>query len=340
MEKYSKDLYESISGLARVDLFANRLGNKFLPIFLAAAAVRIIVTGRRYDIIHFGDGLLAVLIPLVHALGKATVTITVHGLDVTYDNPVYQRLVLPRLYAADRIVAISRNTRALCLARGIPEDKIVVIPNGVSLKVPEGIEPARPTGLPSVSEHSKILCTLGRLVKRKGHEWFVREVMPLLDRSYIYLIAGDGPEKQSIEHAITESGLGNRVILLGRIDETEKEWLFRNASLFIMPNIPIAGDVEGFGLVLTEAASRGLMSVASEIDGIPDAVIPGETGVLARPQDARSFIRAIESARPDRDRVASAVAWFDWKRIARLYLDEMKKAYDGIPARGLERRRR
>lgn len=339
MEKYSRELYDALSGQAQVDLFANRKGNKALPYFLIAAVARLLVTGRRYDIIHLGDGLLGILIPIARACSAAAVTITIHGLDITYGNPVYRAVVVPRIRTADRVICVSRNTRRLCLDRGISADKISVIPNGITSDTGAEVVATRPSSLQSVVDAGGILCTIGRLVKRKGHEWFIREVMLRLDASYSYLIAGDGPERLALEQAIVACGLRERVFLLGQISEGEKEWLLRTARLFIMPNIPVPGDVEGFGLVLTEAATRGLMSVASDIDGIPDAVVPGETGILARPFDADSFVTAIESARPDRDRVKAAVSIFDWKRIAARYISEMQKAHD-IVTSDISRRHR
>jgi phosphatidyl-myo-inositol dimannoside synthase len=326
MERYSKELYDALSGVEDADLIANRLGNRALPLFLISAAARIALLGRRYDLIHFGDGLLAVLLPFVRTFTRAAATITVHGLDVTYGNPIYRTLVLPWLRRADRVVCISGNTRKLCLAAGIQEDRIAVIPNGIAAAPSGASAIRRPAGLPEGPEAPRLLFTIGRLVRRKGHEWFIREVMSRLDARFAYVIAGEGPERPRIERAIAESGLGDRIFLLGKVDEAEKEWLYRNSRLFIMPNIPISGDVEGFGLVLVEAATRGLMAVASDLDGIPDATIPGETAVLVPAMDAGAFAAAIEGASPDGARVRTAAESFAWERVVGRYVEEMENA--------------
>ncbi|MCX7025036.1 MAG: glycosyltransferase family 4 protein [Spirochaetes bacterium] len=333
MEKYSKELYEALSCKADVTLCANRRGNRVLPIFLATAAWRIIRDGRHYDVIHLGDGLLSVLIPVIRAFTRAAVTITVHGLDVTYGHPLYRLAVVPRLRDADRVICISRNTRKLCIEKGIPDERITVIPNGIDLEDVAARPAERPVALPGAAKDAKILCTVGRLVRRKGHEWFIRNVLPKLDDSYVYLMAGDGPERENLRLAIAETGSGGKVFLLGTVDEGTKEWLLRVSRLFIMPNVPVRGDVEGFGLVLTEAASRGLMAIASELDGIPDAVIPGETGVLVPPGDADAFAAAIEAASPDRRRVETAAAIFAWDRIADIYIREMQESVAAAASR-------
>jgi glycosyltransferase involved in cell wall biosynthesis len=326
MEKYSKELYEALSRVADVRLCANRRGNKALPFFLIAAAFRIMAESRRYEVIHFGDGLLAALIPFARAFSRAAVTITVHGLDASYANPLYQATIVPLLRTADRVICISRNTRELCLAKGVPAARIAVVPNGIAAEAAGERSARRPACLPEGLATARMLCTVGRLIKRKGHEWFIRDVMGRLDPSYVYAIAGDGPERARIERAIVERAMKGRVFLLGKIDESEKEWLLRASRLFIMPNVPVPGDVEGFGLVLIEAASRGLMAIASNIDGIPDAVIPGETALLVPPGDPEAFASAIAAASPDRGRVEAAAASFAWDRVIGLYLVEMEKA--------------
>ncbi len=326
MEKYSKELYEALSKIEDVAIHKNSYGNKALPFFIVTSLIKIIVEGRRYDIIHLGDGLLAILIPFINIFTKKTVTITIHGLDITFKNRLYQSFVIPQLRKADRIICISKNTYNLCLTKRIPQEKLVVIPDGISFPDDLRRPLPKPTNVPILPDSAIILCTIGRLVKRKGHEWFIRKVMKKLDDSYVYLIAGDGPEAAHIKFAIIEEGLDNRVFLLGAVDENTKEWLLRNSYLFIMPNIPVQGDVEGFGLVLIEAASRGLMAIAANIDGIPDAVVPAKTAILVPPEDADAFTKAIITAMPDRQKVASEATLFSWDHIAKLYIEEMKKA--------------
>jgi phosphatidyl-myo-inositol dimannoside synthase len=50
------------------------------------------------------------------------------------------------------------------------------------------------------------------------------------------------------------------------------------ADLFVMPNIPVEGDMEGFGIVLLEANRAGVPAVASDLEGIRDVIEPGENG--------------------------------------------------------------
>jgi glycosyltransferase involved in cell wall biosynthesis len=86
------------------------------------------------------------------------------------------------------------------------------------------------------------------------------------------------------------------VKILGEVDEHTKESLYREATIFLMPNIAVPGDMEGFGLVCVEAAARGLPVVAAKLEGIQDAVIDGVTGTFFFTEDASDALRAIDMA--------------------------------------------
>ena len=81
--------------------------------------------------------------------------------------------------------------------------------------------------------------------------------------------------------------------LLGPVADAEREVLLRGADVFVQPNVPTSGDMEGFGLVLVEAAKRGTPVVASALEGMPDAVADGETGILCRAGDADEWRDAL-----------------------------------------------
>src|SRR5690625_7613993 len=68
--------------------------------------------------------------------------------------------------------------------------------------------------------------------------------------------------------------------MLGRLSEVDLSRLYRGADLFVMPNIPVEGDMEGFGVVMLEAGLSGLPVVASSLEGILDVVEEGNNGHL------------------------------------------------------------
>jgi phosphatidylinositol alpha-1,6-mannosyltransferase len=169
-------------------------------------------------------------------------------------------------------------------------------------------------------QDKKVLTTVGRLIKRKGIAYFVDRVMPELDTSYLYIIAGHGPEYQLILRKVKERDLQNRVVMLGRVSEKVRRLIYNAADIFIMPNITVARDVEGFGIVVIEAGSCGLPVVASNLQGIKDAVTENKTGYLIDEGDIDGFLTRIKSMNLKKEDIRSYVnAKFSWTNIYHNY---------------------
>jgi phosphatidylinositol alpha-1,6-mannosyltransferase len=112
------------------------------------------------------------------------------------------------------------------------------------------------------------------------------------------------------------------------VGETQLAALYRGGDLFVMPNVPTSGDIEGFGVVILEAGLNGMPAVAASLEGIRDAVAPGENGVLVSPADAEGFAGAIRTFDRDRAMLAEAGrrasaftrATFGWDAVADRYV--------------------
>lgn len=331
IERQNYELHRALEKRTRVELIANTRGKRFLPLFFFVALFRGIWAAGRNDVILLGDGVLAPLGWLLGVLCRKPVCCVIHGLDVTFTNSFYQavwvRFAMPRL---DRLFAVGNETISQAQARGIPGSLCSFIPNGVDVSE----RPASGTGDRGRVEprgDGFYLLTLGRLVERKGVAWFLREVFPLLADNVHYWIAGDGPVRGEIEAARLALSSPDRVRVYGRVSDAEKSTLMREANMFVQPNIPVAGDMEGFGLVVLEAAMAGLPVVASRLEGLRDAISEGENGLLVEPGDAQGFARCINDlvAKPaeaiDLGRRARSYtqAHCGWDLVARLYLEEM-----------------
>jgi phosphatidylinositol alpha-1,6-mannosyltransferase len=237
------------------------------------------------SLVHLGDPVLAPFGWILQKLFQTPIVITVHGLDITYPFFPYQQIV-PRLVGQFcRVVCISNLTQTACLERGIPAPICTVISPGV--EVPPDL-PTRAEARAKLSqlagqnlEASELLLTVGRLVPRKGVASFVRRVLPSLSAQIPclhYLVVGTGPDHRVIRHAVREQGLEPRVHMLGHVEEEDLAFIYRGADVFVAPNIPYPGNMEGFGLVVLEASAMALPIVASDLEGLKNAIVPG--GIL------------------------------------------------------------
>jgi phosphatidyl-myo-inositol dimannoside synthase len=276
--------------------------------------------------IHLCDGLLATVGFLLRSFFPVTVSVTIHGLDITFKNSLYQAIIPSCVARLDKIICVSRHTQKECVDRGIPDDKTWVIPNGINpadFQVSESRQEVREELAKSVGipvEGKTILLTVGRLVPRKGVAWFVKEVMPCLDDSYVYIIVGNGPDFERISSLVGQCRLEGRVFLLGRVTAEMRNRLFQASDMFIMPNVEVDGDVEGFGIAAIEAGCCGLPVVASDVQGLKDAVLHGRTGFRVEAGNTEGFVDRIKKMDLDRGAVRSCVIEaFDWERVSQRY---------------------
>jgi phosphatidyl-myo-inositol dimannoside synthase len=258
------------------------------------------VKKQNIDIVLFSSIVNGSLAWFTRKRVKVPMVAITHGLDVTYSLFFYQWLVKRVFGALDGVISVSSATREQCVARGLGPDKGVVLPNGF---VPELIENEydQDESRNYLNEQFNLqlndeylLLTVGRLIKRKGHNWFLSEVLPKIKSPVVYMIIGDGPLGSSIQSVIDQSQSGRRILHIGRQPDEVLKRAYAAASLFIMPNIEVPGDMEGFGVVLLEANVAHTPAVASDLEGIRDVIKQGVNGYRIRAMDADAFAGKID----------------------------------------------
>jgi phosphatidylinositol alpha-1,6-mannosyltransferase len=108
-----------------------------------------------------------------------------------------------------------------------------------------------------------------------------------------YDIIGKGDDETRLKHLASSLGVEKYVRFHGLVSEEVKARLLRQASIFALPNRREGKSVEGFGIVFMEAAAYGVPSVAGSDGGAPDAVIDGETGMIADGRSDRAVANAL-----------------------------------------------
>ncbi len=302
MENLSYHLTTEIARRQKAIIIAWGHSQKWLPLFAIWAFFRGLVCLFTNPIrfVHIGDPVLSPVGLALRLCRRTPIFVTAHGLDVTFSHPVYQWMLRICLKRLDGVVCISSYARSECLQRGVSVDRCVVIHPGIQ------IDPSDEPGLKALSDLEricgrgltgrKIVLSVGRLVERKGIDWFVRAVMPDLARScpdVIYLICGDGPRRSFIEAEIERLALSSYVCLLGHVTSRLLHIAYTCADVFVMPNIRISGNPEGFGLVTLEARAAGIPVIAADVEGIGESITPGADGWLVGSGDAAAFVEIL-----------------------------------------------
>lgn len=335
IENQNYELSVWLKKISHIKTIANHYGKKFLPFFFPYALIKGLFLLREYDVVLLGD---AVLCPLGWILrlfyGKPVISI-VHGLDLTYPLKIYQQL-WNRFFVKkmDKLIAVGHETIEAGVKRGIPRDKFVFIPNGIDTK--KFLEWHGRQELEKIVGEDlrgkKILLTTGRLVPHKGVAWFCQRVVSRLPDNVLYLVAGDGERRKSIEKIIQVKKLGERVRLLGNVSFAKLKILYNTVDLYIQPNIKVPGTMEGFGLVVIEAASCRLPVIASNLEGLKDAIKEGRNGFFVESGDAEGYLKKInELLMQDEFRLEFGEKArryveenFSWEKISQQYLKEIK----------------
>lgn len=259
------------------------------------------------------------------------------------------------IHEADAIVAVSRETRADVLRLfDVDPARVHVIHNGIDLDeyraVPgtdvltrHGIDPSRP-----------FLLFVGRITRQKGIIHLVNAI-PSIDPSLQIVLCAGAPDTPEIGQEMTDGV--TRVAaerpgviwireMLPRADVIQ---LYTHAAVFCCPSV-----YEPFGIINLEAMACGTAVVATSVGGIPEVVVPGETGLLVDPglaagtfdpADPAGFAAALAEAvnrlagdKALRERFGAAgrrrvEAHFSWDAIAEQTLAMYAKVIDEHAAR-------
>ncbi|GHE33325.1 glycosyltransferase family 4 protein [Sphingobacterium griseoflavum] len=361
MEKQSYELINGMRECAIVHEIVYKGTESYLQFFrrLNDRILKAVHSHPNIVLIHFNDGLIASL-SLWHS-GYAHIkrVVTVHGLDVVFPLSIYQRFILKRFNRFDHIIAVSQATAQAIVQRGINPHKVSVIVNGIDHSVPADHLPDRWSDLCqqyAIPIDKKILVMVGRPVKRKGFSWFIREVLPHLPCEAMLVMAGPfkhektkeekwlqwlpkswqhlfmlftgfPSDQQEIRRLLQENKDAHRLKHVGKLPLEDLQVLLAHAQAFLMPNIKIDGDMEGFGLVCLEASMCGTMVLASDIEGITDAVVHEKNGLHVlheNPQAWQTVIRKLleEESLHAKHRKAYrlfTLRTFSWKKMVNEY---------------------
>lgn len=267
-----------------------------LAFFLFFAFVRtfFICLTLKPDILFAGSGLTAPIVVFWAKIFRKKSIVYIHGLDIATDHPAYNSIWVPAIRKADKIIANSSPTFAICVQKGIPQNKLKIIHPGVIFPPIEKNQQLIATLRTQFQlENKKVLISVGRLTERKAMREFVDNSLPAIVQSCpdtVLVIIGDTPlqslnknlqSKESIIAVAKKHNIQNHIIFVGNIsdDNLLSAWYYL-ADIHVFPVKHIPDDPEGFGMVAIEAAAHGTPTIAFKTGGIVDAVSEDESGLL------------------------------------------------------------
>ena len=241
---------------------------------------------RRHDVehvhVHLGGNATAVA-RLIRSLGGPGYSFTVHGPD-EFDAPRGISLA-GKIADAAFVVAITDYCSAQ-MRRWTPLDhwsKIHVVRCGVGDGfLSDAVSP--------VSADSSTLVCVGRLCPQKGQLLLIEALAEVL-RSGVtchLVLAGDGEMRAVIERRIEEVDLNDHVEITGWIDEAQVRQRILTSRALVLPSF-----AEGLPVVIMEAMALGRPVISTYVAGIPELVVPGQTGWLVPSGNCRQLAATI-----------------------------------------------
>jgi len=295
-------------------------------------------TGAAHIHAHFGTNPAEVAL-LASQLSGASYSFTVHGYD-EYDKPEFIGL-RTKIHGAAFVAAVSYYGRSQLYRWCDREDrgKIKLIRCGVEQQFHEAAED-RPC------EAARFLC-VGRLCREKGQDILVRAaaLMAAAGHKFEVVVVGDGEAREELENLIASLQLSGTVRLLGWLSSADVRREMIGARALVVASL-----AENLPVVIMEAMALRRAVVATQIAGIPELVIPRETGWLAPASSVEALAEAMtECLRASREELWAmgrrgrerVLALHDVDReaaaLAKLF---PKSAPQGYPALGIARRLR
>jgi glycosyltransferase involved in cell wall biosynthesis len=239
----------------------------------------------RVDLIHSPDGVIPpTRLPVVATMHDtaALERPELHAPGIRSQ----QQLRLGQVRTANAVIANSHATADALGMAGIDADRITVVPWAPS---------PLPAPTEAATSKSPYLLAVGELTLRKDYPtMFTAFARSALREHRLVVVGPDGYGADSVHAAARDSGLGDRLVLLGRVDDQTLANLYASATALVLSSCQ-----EGFGFPLVEAMQRSLPIVASDLPAVRE--VAGAAALTCSPGDIDAFAAAMQSVVGDED---------------------------------------
>ena len=241
-------------------------------------------------------GVSMILIGMITKLLNKRLIVISHGTEweLPKKNFIKNFIIKIVLAIPDKIVCVSKKTKNL-LSYNVKKNKLVVINNGMD---PQWLKPSM-----SKSKFRKklglankfIILSVSSLVLKKGIDIVVK-ILPELITKYpnlIYIIIGDGPEKENLKMLVNKLNLGKNVKFLGYKVGTELANFYNICDIFILMSRDLKYAIESFGIAYIEASYFGKPVIGGKSGGTADSILDNITGYRIEPTNTKEIVKKL-----------------------------------------------
>jgi len=246
----------------------------------------------QFDLIHahvaLPDGYAAIKLKQIY---RKPVIVIIHGQDlyVTFYRNKRCKIALFNVYKkVDRIILVSKKLKEISDNNVGFANKSTVISNGVAVS---NILKEKNIILGESTLDSRIILSVSYLITRKAIDFNLKAIAQLINKypNLKYLIIGNGPEMRHLKELSNNLRINKHVEFLGQLSHENVLVYMAKADIFSLPSWD-----EAFGVVYIEAMAQGTPVIGCQGEGIEDFVEHGITGMLVKPKDVDSLVKAMD----------------------------------------------
>lgn len=256
---------------------------------------------ERYEIVHTHSSKAGILGRLAARLAGVPIIIhTLHSLvfheyQAAWKNRLYVRLKRWCAPFTDTLISVNDQTARGALAHGIgrPEQHITIY-SGMELDrflgVGQAMSVADAKRAAGVPPDAPVVGKVARLFALKGHEQFLNAAAAIARErpDAVFLLVGDGPEREALAAQADRLGIGDRVVFAGRVAPEAVAALIHAMDVVVHTSLR-----EGLARVLPQAGAVGKPVVTFDMDGAPEVIRDGVSGYLVPPLDTDGIARRV-----------------------------------------------
>jgi len=268
------------------------------PIYVLRGLARLwgLMRKRQFDVVQTFSHYSNIIGPMIACLAGVRTRVSSQRMSLK-ERPTWLLWLdrwIANSFLVDKMVSVSEGTRRFCIeVQRISPEKLITIRNSIDLDrfSPTAIDKTSVQHLRSglgLSVHSHVVITVARLHPQKGHRFLIEAIPAIIEKfpDTQFLFGGEGELQESLHNYVKRLGIESHVHFLGMRQDIPE--LLALSDLFVLPSL-----WEGLPNAVLEAMAMGTPVVATAVDGCPEVIHDGQTGLLVPPGNSEALSQAI-----------------------------------------------
>lgn len=217
---------------------------------------------------------------------------------VAYEGSYTSKQIIEAMSFADRILSVSEDLKLHIVNLGIDKNKVHVVPNGVDIGKFKPAGKAHARSILNLPRDKNIVLFVGALRKIKGVDYLIEAAHSFVDKdTYLFMVGRDDGLKKNLEKRAHELKIANYIKFTGPVNHEDIPLWISASDILVLPSLS-----EGRPNVILEALACEVPVVATDVGGIPELMVDGETGYLVPPKSPDELSRKINKLLDDKNR--------------------------------------